>query len=176
MKKKNCKNDGVILITTLMIAIIGLLLIAILMQLISSGAFVSGSVARYTSALEAAKGGAEKTCFSIFQNYANDFKDASNNTFSCKAAWPTQLWSSKCSCSESCFTHESMDDIVNYSDWQDTLGNYKIYGKITSTNIVYPNPFSNKASIRLYTVDIAAINNSTNEKAWITVLYMIKKD
>ncbi|BAT72073.1 type IV pilus assembly protein PilX [Thermosulfidibacter takaii ABI70S6] len=167
-------EHGVMLITTLIIAVIGLIMIAIILQLTRTGSFISGSVARYTSALEAARGGAQKVAEEIYVRYRNDFSTAGTELLACKAAYETKDWASKCSCSSNCTAHSTISDIINLSDWSYTLGDYKIYAKIINTKTAYSTSSSSTKDLRLYTIDVVALREHPQEKAWLTILYLIK--
>lgn len=169
-----CSKKGVVLITTLVLSLVSLLLIAALMKLIFTGAKLSGIARRYTSALEAAKGGLEDFLVNTTFSHKGNPLD---NDYTCKLQNDTDKWPISCAnydkcsnCSAGnmsacpCATHSSPKDILDNFDWSQTYGSYTVYCKIVDTRGT-PNNW-------LYTIDIVAKGPSTPEQAWTTILYL----
>ena len=147
-------------------------LIAILMNLILTGTKMSGSFKIYTSALEAAKGGAE-----YFIHTMADFVYhkglPTDTTAVCKVQQDTSNWPQSCqgymqanpriSSAQDLSSHSSIDDIVNYYDDRTTMGNYEVYMKLVDAH-------GSADGKWYYTFDVVAENeNDTNERAWLVV-------
>ncbi|MBW1975891.1 MAG: hypothetical protein JRI45_10025 [Deltaproteobacteria bacterium] len=174
MKRMVCNNKGVVLITTLILSIISLLLVAVLMELVLTGAKLSGVIKRYTSALEAAKGGVEDfIADTSFEHKGNPL----DSDFSCKVQNDTTQWPVSCAnydkcsgCSSDdisscpCVVHSNPKDVLDNYDWSRSYGSYTVYCKIVDTR--------GTPESWLYTIDIVAKGQSTSELAWITILYL----
>ncbi len=169
-----CNNKGVVLITTLVLSIISLLLVAALMKLVLTSARLSGVIKRYTSALEAAKGGLEDF---ITDTSFGHKGNPSDSDFSCKIQNDTTQWPvscanyNKCSgCSSNdisncpCVVHSSSKDVLDNYDWSRSYGSYTVYCKIVDAR--------GTPKSWLYTIDIVAKGPSTPERAWTTILYL----
>ena len=166
-----CDNKkGIALITTLLLSLIALALIATLMNLVLSGAKMSGEIKTYTSALEAAKGGVE-----VYMNNMRNFvyrKGRSSDTgVWCKVQQDTANWDVSCAgymgakgyTESQLSSHSSIDDIINYYDMRLDFGNYLVYGKMIDTRGASSNWF--------YTIETVSIpKNNTKQKAWYTVI------
>ncbi len=155
---------GIALITSLILSLICLSLIAGLMMLVTVGTKISGIKIRYTSALEAAKGGIED----FLQDIPFDHKGTLTDTdYKCKLQQDTGNWDTVCAnyCSGSaCTSHSSPADIISSCDWSNTYGNYTVYCKIIDTK-------GTSTGDWFYTIEIVARNNTTLESAWYTIVY-----
>lgn len=168
MFKNNEK--GIALITSLVLSLIAVVLATAIMILVMSSTKQTGTVKRYASALEAAKGGIEEFLTTV---KASDWSFTSDtnwvNGHNCKLKRDSSLWSTACSfCNGtvSCSSNSNPNDIINYPDWQKSYGTYTVYAKIIDTK-GYVDGY-------LYNIDVVSTNNNTNEQAWINVLFQVK--
>jgi len=157
-------EKGIALATTLIISLICLALIAGIIQMINIGTRISGIKGRYTSALEAAKGGIEE----FLQDIPFEHKGTVNDSdYKCKLQQDTNNWAVTCKnyCSgTNCTSHESPKDIINFADWAQSYGNYTAYCKIVDAK-------GTSDGTWFYTIEVVAKNNNTPETAWYTILY-----
>ncbi len=159
------KNEkGIALATTLILALVCLALIAGIMILLNTGTKMSGIKGRYTSSLEAAKGGIED----FLQSIPFDHKGLSTDSdYKCKLQQDTSNWSITCKnhCSgANCTSHSSPKDIINFPDWSNAYGNYTVYCKIVDAKGTSEGDW-------FYTIEAVATGNNSPEIAWITVVY-----
>lgn len=163
-------EKGIALVTSLILSLIAVVLASAIMMLVVSSTKQSGTVKRYTSALEAAKGGVEEFLIDVKNSTWSSASDNWIDEHTCKLKRDSSTWPIACSfCSnsmEKCISHSNPSDIINNPDWQKTYGSYTVYAKIVDTK-GYIDGF-------LYNIEVVGTNNSTNEKAWINVLYQIK--
>jgi hypothetical protein len=105
-------QNGIALITTLMLTLISMAIVMAMLYLVGQGVQISSSQKRYRTALEASYGGAEVVLKDvvplIFQGYSsakihNQFAEvdmefpSGNSCFKQKLNLPTSQWSSSCS-------------------------------------------------------------------------------
>jgi Flp pilus assembly pilin Flp len=162
-------KKGIALITTLLLALISLALIATLMNLVLSGTKMSGIMKTYTSTVEAAKGGVEKF-ISDMGPYVYGKGKSTDTTSICKIQQDTANWGVICKgymkdkgySVEQLSSHSSINDIVKYYDDKLNLGNYSVYVKIVDTRGASNNWF--------YTIETVAVSNNKKQKAWYTVV------
>lgn len=164
------KQEGFILINTIILSLVALIMLLGLSLLIYYGSKLSGIEKRYTSALEAAKGGtlecltALKDCFNNW-TISNSFNCTISNPFKCRRS--TDTWTAFTSTSLSDLTsHASPQDIINFPDWQKDYGSYKVYCKIIDTR-GYTNGY-------FYAVEVVAQKIGGNETAWLSVGYRLE--
>ncbi len=157
------KEKGTALITTLVLSVICLALIGGVISLMTTGIRILGIKARYTSALEAAKGGLEDFIQSIPFNHKGT---AADTDYRCKIQQDTSNWSVTCInyCRDECTSHSNPQDIINSYDWTQTYGNYTVYCKIIDAKGVSDGSW-------FYTIEVVAKNEKTSEIAWFTILY-----
>ena len=162
---------GIALITTLIVALIGLALISAVTHLIVTSSRTSGTVRRYTTALEAVKGGIEEfveiVASSSWSSPPTDSHWVSGHD--CKLRRDTIHWTTVCSsiCTEdSCTSHAKPDDIKDHADWINNYGSYNVYTKIIDCK--------GYADGWLFTIEAVAEQTSGNEEAWVSVLYQIE--
>ena len=157
-------EKGIALVTTLILALVCLALIAGVMILLNVGTKLSGIKGRYTSSVEAAKGGIED----FLQNIPFNHKGlASDTDYKCKLQQDTSNWSTICTnhCTgTNCSSHSSPSDVINFSDWSNTYGNYTVYCKIVDTK-------GTSGGDWFYTIEAVAKGNNTPESAWYTIVY-----
>ena len=157
-------EKGIALITTLILALVCLALIAGVMVLLNVGTRLSGIKSRYTSSVEAAKGGIED----FLQNIPFNHKGlASDTDYKCKLQQDTSNWSTICTnyCTgTNCTSHYSPQDIINFSDWSNTYGNYTVYCKIVDAKGASGGDW-------FYTIETVAKGNNTPELAWYAIIY-----
>lgn len=146
---KHLNNEqGVALVTALMLTLISLGIIMALLTMITAGAQMSGAQKRYRTAMEAAYGGTDVAVKDIIpmilRNYStstlvtqvqNDFSgiglqvDASQQCLQAKLTKPPSQWPSGCSNAMSAKQGPDMS-----FDLQATVGDpYKVYAKIVDT-------------------------------------------
>jgi len=163
---------GIALITTLLLNLVCLLLVAGVTQIVVTGTKMSGTVKRYTSALEAAKGGIEDFVSSLLDT---DFNVAPSDSrwvsgHNCKVNRDTDNWLVVCgedicgSDNSKCTSHAQPEDIIDYTDWVGTYGQYTVYVKIVDVKGTIDGYY-------LYTIETVAKKNANFEKAWVTVFY-----
>jgi Tfp pilus assembly protein PilX len=158
-------QDGIALVTALILSLVGLILVMAITRMLSTSTYFSGSVKRYTSSLEASKGGVEEFISSLKNSTWFDPSDANwLSGHTCKLRRDSSLWSSVCSfCSScDCYSNSNPDDIINCPDWQKNYGSYTVYAKIIDCK-GYADGF-------LYNIEVVGVGSSS-EKAWIAVLY-----
>ncbi len=153
-------KDGIALITALILSLIVVVFAAAIFALVLTSTKHSGNIKRYTSSLEAAKGGMEdfiSTLKSSSWTTTSDPNWISGHT--CKLKRDTDKWPSVCNfCStlSNCTSNSNPSDIINYADWLNTYGSYVVYAKIIDCK-----GFSDGF---LYNFEIVSVGNSTNEK------------
>ncbi len=157
-------QKGVALITTLILCLICLSLIAGIIIMINTGTNISGIKGRYTFSLEAAKGGIED----FIQDIPFDHKGIANDTdYKCKIQQDTTNWSVTCAnhCSGiNCTSHSTPKDIIDFYDWYNIYGNYTVYCKIVDAKGTADGDW-------YYTIEAVAKSNNTPETAWYTIIY-----
>ncbi|HFC98172.1 MAG TPA: hypothetical protein ENJ40_06930 [Thermosulfurimonas dismutans] len=155
--KRPARERGFILLYTLIITLVALVMLLGLTYLIFYGSRLSGWSKRYTSALEAAKGGTLECLQAL--------KDCTiTNTFKCDHSRET--WSAFVSDVTSVTSHSSPADIVQNPDWQKSYGTYRVYCKIIDTH-GYTDGY-------LYSVEIVGRRIGGNETAWLSVGYKVE--
>jgi hypothetical protein len=123
-------EKGVVLVFVLLLSLVAIITTAGLLHMLARSGYVSGQQKRYTTALEAAKGGLEATTQVVEDSGAatipltNLVLGADLNT---KLTNPTGSWAGADSTS-------TIDPAVNTTyDIRFDLGNYRIYSKIVDT-------------------------------------------
>ncbi len=162
------KEEGFVLINTIILSLIALIMLLGLVMLIYYGHRLSGMGKRYTSALEAAKGGALE-CAAALNNCTLD-----NNTFKCEH--PTDTWEAYTATPLADLTsHTSPADIVNFPDWQRDYGNYRVYCKIVETFCPSePDGTCSYGYDIFYAVEVVGQRVGGNESAWLAIGYRLK--
>lgn len=163
MKILNCEK-GIALATTLILALVCLMLIAGVMTMIRMGTKISGIKGRYTTSLETAKGGIEDFLQNIPFSHKGIVGDAD---YKCKLQQDTNNWSTTCAnyrSVEECKSHKNPSDIINLADWSNTYGNYTVYCKIVDAKGTADGDW-------FYTIEAVAKGNNTPELAWYTIVY-----
>ncbi len=149
------KNNekGIALITTMVLGFIALGFIGALLYLLTSGTNVSAIEKRYTTALEAAKGGADLVINHLFYG-----------TLTCNGGNPCQP----------CSTPETSPCSNNYLiDIKDENGNtISDIGGYTITGYYLSEETSSTSSV--YAIKIKATKSSTKEKAVIEFVYRLE--
>ncbi|KUJ96786.1 MAG: hypothetical protein PWR24_182 [Desulfonauticus sp.] len=166
---KKQDERGIALITSLILSLIAIVLASAIMILVVSSTKQSGIVKRYTSALEAAKGGVEEFLIDIRDSTWDSNSSGWIPGHACKLKRDTDNWTTVCdfcNSTNACTSNSEPSDIINNPDWEEIYGDYIVYGKIVDTK-GYLDGY-------LYNVEIVGTNNSTSEMAWINVLYQIK--
>ncbi len=165
--KNMCSEKGIVMGTTLILALVCLALVAGVMTLLNVSIKLSGMKVRYTSSMEAAKGGIEE----FLEDIPFEHKGSPNDTdYKCKIQQDTKNWSTTCKnhCSSTnCKSHSNPGDIINYNDWSNTYGNYTVYCKIVDARGTSEGDW-------FYTIESVAIKNNGSELAWYTVVYKRK--
>ena len=165
-------QKGMALVTTLLLSLIGLGLVLVVFNLVITGTRTSGTIKRYTTALEAAKGGAEDFINSLSTTSFNVNPSDPNwyNGHNCKVDRDTDNWTVICGVSmcgsnnTNCTSHSKPQDIINNYDWKKDYGDYSVYVKIVDVK-------GTADGYYLYTIDIISKNNNTSEQAWISIVY-----
>jgi len=161
-------QKGIAFITSLILSLICIVLIALIFKLTLTSTKLSGKIKRYSTALEAAKGGIEDFIWSIKSTEFNVNPSDSRwiQDHNCKIDRETRNWPQVCSSiciSDNCTSNAKSEDIINYCDWKNTYGNYTVYCKIVDIKAVIDTYF--------YTIEIVSKNNNTDEIAWFSVIY-----
>ncbi len=162
------QDKGIALVTALILSLVAIVLMAAIMVLVVTNTQHSGSVKRYTSCLEATKGGMEDFIASMKNSTWTNPADTNWITgHTCKLKRDTSVWSSACTfCSNGtqCTDDSSPSDIINYADWQKSYGSYTVYAKIIDCK-GYADGF-------LYNIELVGVG-AGNEKAWIALVYQL---
>ncbi|OAQ20719.1 hypothetical protein [Thermosulfurimonas dismutans] len=151
------KKEGFILINTIIISLVALIMLLGLTYLIFYGTRMSGISKRYTSALEAAKGGTLE-CLTALKNCTII------NSFKCEHS--TNTWSAYVSDTTNATSHSSPEDIIQHADWQKDYGNYRVSCKIVDTR-GYTNGY-------FYAVEVVGEKIGGEERAWLSVGYRLE--
>ncbi len=156
------KQEGIALFTTLILALLSLIIIFAIMYITTVGIRLSGAVVRYTTALEAAKGGAE--------DILHDIKAVLVGSTLIGAWKPGST--SKLDSEFSTSPPTTPEDVINNYDWHKEYGDYDVYGFIVSTH----KKVLGVGKLRyFYDFEIVAINTTSKEKAWLSVFYQLDK-
>ena len=171
-------RKGVALVIALILGLVSVAFLAGIFMMISTGARMSGLERTYTSAIEAARGGADIVCRLLRRGglTVQDLADATWVTVrdqSClndKLQNVTTNWSN---CTDSCEDdYDDFTDIRDCFDLRTTAGSYTVNVKIVDTKS-YVNVHGDTCYI--YTVHVLSISNDEpNDKAWITFLYRVE--
>lgn len=147
MKKYLKNNDGIALVTSLMLTLISLTMIMALLYIVTQSTRVSGANKRYKTALDASYGGSELFTKDVLpfllKNYgsatlaattAGEFSDVALNIsdqtcLQSKLTLPSEKW--PVGCSNSPFPKQSPDVTFNLASATNTP--YTIYSKIVET-------------------------------------------
>lgn len=161
------EKDGIALITALLLSLIVVIFGAAVFTLILTSTRHSGNIKRYTSSLEATKGGMEDFISTL---KSSDWTNASDPNWItghiCKLRRDTNLWASVCNfCTTltQCTSNSDPSDIINFADWKKNYGSYTVYAKIIDCK-GYTDGF-------IYNFELVGVANSTNERTWIQVVY-----
>jgi len=176
---KRVKDEkGVALLLALVLGLISVVFLAGVLMMIGSGARLSGIERTYTSAIEAAKGGADLIC-RLLRRGGVDVGDYAGvgwltvrdqTCLGNKLERETQNWGCNPTCN---VTSSDMADIINcYDISRSSFGDYDLYMKIVDTKHYQVGG----KDVFLYTIHSLAISNKNpNEKAWITFLYKVEE-
>ena len=161
---KRNKQEGIALFTTIILALLSFIVIFTIMHITTTAIKISGAVTRYTSALEAAKGGTE--------DIIHDIKAVLVGS-TLIGAWRTGSLS-KIDHEYSTSPPTTPKTVIENYDWKKSYGNYEVYGFITSTHVV---DLGLGKTRYYYNLEVVAINknNPKAEKAWLSVLYQLDK-
>lgn len=154
---------GVSLVMVLVLGAISAALVVTLYLMVGTGARVSGSIIRYTSALEAAKSQAFLTQ-KLIEGYLNqtlrddlsslnDTKVEFPNPSCIKAkleretlSWSDSSYSERCPSLEEATSANSPGEVKGHADIVIDVGEYKAYAKIVDTKLI---PTSKRAGVAL---------------------------
>ncbi len=150
------RQEGFVLVSTLIIALIALIMLLGLSYLIFYGTRLMGTAKRYSSALEAAKGGALE-CLQALQTCSI------SNTFKCEHS--TSVWNTYVADVTPYTSHSNPDDIISHPDWQKNYGSYTVYCKVVHTQTII-NGY-------LYGVEVVGRRQGGQETAWISLGYRL---
>ncbi len=171
LKARN--NRGIVFITSLLLSLVSLILIASLMYLVEASSLTSGKIKRYTSAVEAAKAGVEEFVLSIKNSSWNYVDDnlAWVSGHNCKLGRLSSEWSSICNdiCSVcDCTSFDAPSDIIadGCYDWRKSYGEFIVYAKIVDAK--------RSASKWIYAIELIAQSSQSNEISWFSILYEIQ--
>lgn len=146
-------QKGVSLVMVLVLGVISAALVVTIYLMVGSGAKVSGSVIRYSSALEAAKSQSLLTQ-KLIESYLNQTLTEDLSSFndtkvefpnvSCLKAkleretssWSESTYSDVCESLQEATSANSAQDIKNHADIVIDLGEYKAYAKIVDTKLL----------------------------------------
>ncbi len=149
------KNNekGIALITTMVLGFIALGFIGALLYLLTTGTNTSAVEKRYTTALEAAKGGAELIISNLFYG-----------TLTCNGGNPCQPCpdpdNSPCSNNHLIDIKDENNNVI------DNIGGYTITGYYLSE--------ATSTTSSVYAIRVVATKNSTKEKAVIEFVYRLE--
>lgn len=144
-------NNGLALITTLLLSIIALLIVGAAYYLLTSGTKISGIQSRYTTALEAAKGATDYVRSIIFDNFDN----ISSEEKACSSLAECSGYTGNCI------------DLPKFH--YNKLGGFDICAKALDVKY-FP-----KEDMVIYTVEVRAQNPSNkDEKSIIQFVYQIE--
>jgi len=171
-------RKGVALVIALILGLVSVAFLAGIFMMISTGARMSGLERTYTSAIEAARGGADIVCRLLRRGglTIQDLDDATwidVGNLAClndKLQNVTTNWSN---CTDGCEDdYDDFTDIRDCFDLRTTAGSYTVNVKIVDTKS-YVNVHGDTCYI--YTVHVLSISNDEpNDKAWITFLYRVE--
>jgi Flp pilus assembly pilin Flp len=145
---KYLKNEqGIALVTSLLLTLIALAMIMTMLYMITWQTKLSGANKRYKSALEASQGGAEifakQVIPYVFTNRTTSgfsfpgtgiaFSAGSSPCFNYKLNNPTATWGTKCSPDTSPFDPTYKPDITLTLQGSQANQNYNVYSKIVDT-------------------------------------------
>ena len=156
------KEKGIALFTTLILALLVLIIISTIYIITTAGIRSSGTVARYTKALEAAKAGTE--------DILHDIKSVLKNSTLIGAWKPNSLPKLKSEFFTSFPT--TPEEVINNYDWHKKYDNYDVYGLLVFT---HKNVLGLGKTRYFYHFEIVCINNTSKEKVWFSVLYQLDK-
>jgi len=162
---RRSKEEGIALFTTIILALLSFIVIITVMYITTTGIKISGAVTRYTTALEAAKGGTE--------DVLHDIKAVLVGS-TLIGAWRNNTSVNKLEQEYSTTPPTTPQSVITNYDWKKEYGDYEVYGLIVSTHIVN----LGVGKLRYYyNFEIVAINknNPTAEKAWLSVFYQLDK-
>ncbi len=167
------KSQGIVFVTSLLLTLISLILILALMYMVRTSSFASGTIKRYTTAIEAAKAGVEEFVVSIKKSSWNYVDDnlAWVSGHNCKLGRLSSDWSSSCSdiCSAcDCTSFDTPNDIISDGcyDWRKSYGDYIVYAKIVDAK--------RSDTKWIYAIEIVAKSSQNNEISWYSILYEIQ--
>jgi len=192
MKNPIRNRKGIALISTLMLLVLGLMVVAILMRLVTQETKLARLEQGYSTALDAAKGGADAFIF-IAQNglalgipptppFAGTFNNAAclrikmtNPT----ASWTIPAWTTAACPSATSTTYPSAisSDLATHPDMADIsfiFGTYTVYLKIIDNSPTQGNdapPCPNGCNY--YTVLSSAQNAATGQHADVQFVYRL---
>ena len=163
-------NKGAALLTTLLIGVLALVVILALFTFILFGKSSSVIKERYTSALEAAKGTAFFVIGKLKEGATNIYcYDPTNSSERCpcyKVYWNNQTDSLECFNGTDILTDLTAIDLGSYSTLQAADG-----GTYNLNATLFFKDLSQDGEYDIYTIEINAVNNKTNEKATIDFIY-----
>ena len=158
--KKAGNNKGIALITVMILSIIGLGLIVSMMNMIHIGTKISGAERRYTTALEAAKGGSE-IIINMIQSGSYSPENIAGATAQSGTCIQTKMTNETSHWGSCSFTSDPTD----HPDITASLGGYTVYIKIVDSK--------ETKNYWFYTINCLA--KKGNEQAQVSFLYRIEK-
>jgi len=178
MKRIIASNKGVALFMALILGLVSVMFLSALLYMISTGTRMSGLERTYSTAVEAARGGADIVC-RLLRRGGVDVQDLVNapwvtvrdqQCLSDKLENETSNWTN---CTNGCEDeYDDLTDIRNCYDLRTTAGSYEVNVKIVDTKS-YINAHGDTCYI--YTIHALSISNDDpNDKAWITFLYRVE--
>ncbi|SMC19484.1 hypothetical protein SAMN02746041_00691 [Desulfacinum hydrothermale DSM 13146] len=159
-------QSGIALVTTLMLMLLGMGLVALLLFSTTTGTKVSRMEGTYTTCLEAAKGGAE-AIISMFLNDLQTPDSILNATVSSGSACLKDKMEKATTAWASCGSHATDLDPDLEPDITFNLASYDVRIKIVDTretDVAY-----------IYSVVVGASNPSTGDRAEVAFLYEMEK-
>jgi len=158
------RESGLALIVTLLLGLIAAGFVGAMMYVLGTGNWISGMEARYTSALQAAKGGTSYITQEL-GNYNLNCDDG-QNTCLCYDQLTTDSDGKKFQCPDSSDSYYADDAIVEMGP-ADNLGDYDIEAKLLSR--------VTKGATKVFTFSLTAESNiNTEESAEIEFVYKVE--
>jgi hypothetical protein len=165
--KKPCE-EGIALIVSILLSFMALTLIGALLWLVVESTKMSGMYKQYSSAHDAALGGAEVIIDALYWGQNPNLPNGSyviNNCFQAKRQSPTQYWGN-------CLT-ASPDITVSFGNLNNVNDYYNVGITITSTNIAPACAASGTPTTYTYAISVDAANATKLDKAGIDFVYYV---
>jgi hypothetical protein len=165
---KKSREEGIVLIVSILLSFMALVLIGALLWLVIESTKMSGMYKQYSSAHDAAIGGAEVIIDALYWGQNPNLPAGTyliNNCFQTKRQNPTQYWGN-------CL-NASPDITVNFGNLNNINDYYNVSITVTSTNIAPACAASDKPATYTYAISVDATNATKLDKAGIDFVYYV---